>query len=87
MYTEKCRLGMIGLGVMGRNLVLNIADHGFTVAGYDKDKEQTEKLNEEGKDKNIHTFENFKSFIESLEKPKTIILLVPAGEAVRAPLW
>ena len=34
---EKLRLGMIGLGTMGRNLLLNMADHGFAVAGFDKD--------------------------------------------------
>ena len=33
-------IGMIGLGVMGRNLLLNMADHGFSVAGYDKDTDQ-----------------------------------------------
>jgi hypothetical protein len=33
-------IGMVGLGVMGRNLVLNMADHGFPVAGYDKDQSQ-----------------------------------------------
>ena len=32
---------MVGLGVMGRNLVLNMADHGFAVAGYDKDADQS----------------------------------------------
>ena len=35
--TQKSELGMVGLGVMGRNLVLNVADHGFSVVGYDKD--------------------------------------------------
>ena len=34
---QQYAIGMVGLGVMGRNLVLNMADHGFTVAGYDKD--------------------------------------------------
>jgi len=39
------RIGMIGLGVMGRNLSLNMADHGFSVAGYDKDPGKVEALN------------------------------------------
>ena len=34
---QQYAIGMVGLGVMGRNLVLNMADHGFSVAGYDKD--------------------------------------------------
>ena len=41
------QIGMIGLGVMGRNLVLNLADHGFSVAGYDKDSGKVEALNQE----------------------------------------
>ena len=40
-------IGMVGLGVMGRNLVLNMADHGFPVAGYDKDPTKVEALREE----------------------------------------
>ena len=35
---QKYELGMVGLGVMGRNLVLNMADHGFSIAGYDKEE-------------------------------------------------
>ena len=37
MEEQKYKIGMVGLGVMGRNLVLNIADHGYSVSGYDKD--------------------------------------------------
>ena len=37
MKTQRYEIGMVGLGVMGRNLLLNIADHGHSVAGYDKD--------------------------------------------------
>ncbi len=40
-------IGMVGLGVMGRNLVLNMADHGFSVAGYDKDPAKVESLRKE----------------------------------------
>jgi 6-phosphogluconate dehydrogenase len=41
---QQCVLGMIGLGIMGRNLLLNMADHGFTVAGFDKDKDKVDSL-------------------------------------------
>jgi 6-phosphogluconate dehydrogenase len=44
---DSYRIGMIGLGVMGRNLVLNIADHGFSVVGYDKDRGMVKRLNDE----------------------------------------
>jgi 6-phosphogluconate dehydrogenase len=82
MGTEKYRLGMIGLGVMGRNLVLNMADHGFAVAGYDKDKEKAKKLNEEGQGKSVYGFDNIEDFIDSLSQPKTVMMLVPAGKPV-----
>ena len=44
---------MVGLGVMGRNLVLNMADHGSTVAGYDKDQAKVEALRKESEERNI----------------------------------
>jgi 6-phosphogluconate dehydrogenase len=44
---QRYEIGMVGLGVMGRNLVLNIADHGFSVAGYDKDVAKVEALRQE----------------------------------------
>jgi 6-phosphogluconate dehydrogenase len=75
-------LGMVGLGVMGRNLVLNMADHGFAVAGYDKDPEKIRQLNEEGKGKSVHGFEIIEDFINSLARPRTVMILVPAGKPV-----
>jgi 6-phosphogluconate dehydrogenase len=47
------QIGMIGLGVMGRNLSLNMADHGFSVAGYDKDPGKVEALNQESEAQTI----------------------------------
>ena len=44
MTEGKYRIGMVGLGVMGRNLLLNMAEHGFGVAGYDKDPKQVGSL-------------------------------------------
>lgn len=79
---NKSVLGMIGLGVMGRNLVLNMADHEYAISGYDKDKEKADKLNEEGKNKQVQGFENVEDFIDSLDKPKTVMMLVPAGKPV-----
>jgi 6-phosphogluconate dehydrogenase len=82
MDKEKYKLGMVGLGVMGRNLVLNMADHGFAVAGHDKDPEKTQKLNEESKNKPVRGFKKVEDFIESLDRPKTVMMLVPAGKPV-----
>ena len=82
MNNEKYKLGMVGLGVMGRNLVLNMADHGFTVAGYDKDPEKIKKLNTEGKEKKVQGFGKIEDFINSLASPKIVMMLVPAGKPV-----
>lgn len=82
MEKAKHKLGMVGLGVMGRNLVLNMADHGFAVAGYDKDQEKVQKLNEEGNGKQVKAFENVRDFIESLDSPRIVMMLVPAGQPV-----
>lgn len=74
--------GMIGLGTMGRNLLLNMADHGFKVTGYDKSMEQVALLEEEGKPTGTFAFSDIKSFVKSLAKPRAIMMLVPAGKIV-----
>ena len=73
---------MIGLGTMGQNLVYNMADRGFTVAGYDKNELQVKKFNEEAGDKKVKGWSDIKSFVASLQKPRNILLLVPAGKIV-----
>lgn len=76
-------LGIIGLGVMGGNLTLNIVSKGFSVSIYDKVVEKTEKLYEETSGRfEIKPTYTIEEFINSLEKPRKIILLVPAGETV-----
>ena len=79
-------IGMVGLGVMGRNLVLNMADHGFAVAGYDKDKEKIAALKEEGGDRKVFGAESMKAFIGCLKKPRAVMFLVPAGKPVDSVL-
>ena len=74
--------GMIGLGTMGRNLLLNMADHGFKVAGYDKDESKIALLGKESQKANVKGFSSAKEFIESLRKPRAIMMLVPAGKIV-----
>ncbi len=77
-------IGMVGLGVMGRNLLLNMADNGFSVAGYDNDPSKVEALRKEAGKNDIHCTDNLKEFISILQKPRAIILLVPAGAPVDA---
>jgi len=77
-----CVIGMVGLGVMGRNMLLNMADHGFRVAGYDLDKDKVESLHKEAKEHEVFGSTNIPDFINLLQKPRAIMLLVPAGKPV-----
>lgn len=84
---EKYNYGVIGLGVMGRNLLYNIADHNFSVAGFDLDEEKVKELHDGAtsgmKVKGSTTLEDF---VSALEIPRKIILMVPAGKPVDAVL-
>ena len=78
----KCAIGMVGLGVMGRNLVLNIADHGFAAAGYDTDQKQLDAMRKETGDRKIKVAANVADFVALLSKPRAVMMLVPAGPPV-----
>ena len=82
MQEANYSFGMIGLGTMGRSLLLNIADHNFHVAGYDKDAEKGRLLEEEGEGKPVKSFTTLPEFVQSLQKPRSIMMLVPAGRIV-----
>ncbi|HEX8357565.1 MAG TPA: NADP-dependent phosphogluconate dehydrogenase, partial [Segetibacter sp.] len=82
MQENNFSLGMIGLGTMGRNLLLNMAEHGFNVAGYDKDASKVSLLGEEGKNFPVKGFNTLQEFVASLKSPKAVMLLVPAGKIV-----
>lgn len=69
---------MIGLGTMGRNFLLNVAEKGFAGAGYDLDAEKRRLLLEEGAEFDLQTGETLPEFLEKLESPRKIMILVPA---------
>jgi 6-phosphogluconate dehydrogenase len=75
--------GMIGLGVMGRNLLLNMADHGFRVVGFDKDNQKAVAL-ESGATPGttVKGVTSLQEMVQLLETPRKIMLLVPAGKPV-----
>ncbi|MEO7264422.1 MAG: NADP-dependent phosphogluconate dehydrogenase [Ferruginibacter sp.] len=79
---EQYDFGMIGLGTMGRNLMLNMNDHGFSVMGYDKNAAQVEAVTKEAGERTIAATSNLEEFIRSLKTPRSIIMLVPAGKIV-----
>ncbi|HVS51775.1 MAG TPA: NADP-dependent phosphogluconate dehydrogenase [Opitutaceae bacterium] len=79
-------IGLIGLAVMGQNLALNIADHGFQISVYNRTTEKTEKFVAE----NPHTpggvvgTKTLEEFVQSLAKPRKIVILVQAGKGTDA---
>lgn len=84
MKKQKYEYGMIGLGTMGRNLVYNMSDHGYTVMGFDKNNSQVEILQKEAKNDLTNATSNLDEFLNSLNSPKVILMLVPAGKIVDA---
>ena len=86
MKNTEAEMGMIGLGVMGCNLVLNMADHGFAVAGYDRDPVKAAALNQAAGSRKVHGTADLPEFIAALRRPRAIMLLVPAGAPVDAVL-
>jgi 6-phosphogluconate dehydrogenase len=75
--------GVVGLGVMGRNLLLNIADHDFAVAGLDLDPEKAGALEKEAAaGKPVLGTTSTEKFVQALRKPRALMLLVPAGKPV-----
>jgi 6-phosphogluconate dehydrogenase len=75
--------GVIGLGTMGLNLALNIMDHGHTIAGYDKDQDKVVSF-DKGTGREATGVRTITEFVQSLNVPRVIILLVPAGAIVDA---
>ncbi len=77
--------GLIGLGVMGRNFILNVADNGFSSFGNDLDDEKVNALKEEGGDlTKVNATTDIATFVKALAKPRKIMMLVPAGKIVDA---
>lgn len=74
-------LGLMGLGTMGMNLLLNMADHGHNVAGYSRDEAKVTKLVGSELD-NLSGFIDLQEFVKALVRPRVVLLLVPAGAAV-----
>src|SRR5664279_3602284 len=82
MKAKQLEIGMVGLGVMGRNLLLNMADHGHSVAGYDKDAAKVAAFRQEAETRDIRGAADIKEFISLLRKPRAVMMLVPAGPPV-----
>ncbi len=80
----KYDFGLVGLGVMGRNFILNVADNKFSAFGLDTDPTKVQSLRDEGAGKPVDGTTDKRTFIASLSSPRKIMLLVPAGGPVDA---
>ncbi len=79
----KADIAVIGLAVMGQNLILNMDDHGFRVIAYNRSPEKTrEFLSGSASGTNIQAAFSLKELVEGLERPRKILFMVKAGEAV-----
>lgn len=80
---KKADIGLIGLAVMGENLVLNMESKGYTVAVYNRTVEKVDNfMNGRGKDKNFIGAQSLEQLVDSLEKPRKVMMLVKAGAPV-----
>lgn len=85
MFVEKADIGLIGLAVMGQNLALNMSDHGFKVAVYNRTTERMWAFVQgSAANKNIVSAETLEDLVGALQTPRKIMLMVRAGEVVDA---
>ena len=80
---QKADIGLVGLAVMGENLILNMESKGFTVAVYNRTVEKVDKfINGRGSNKNIIGTHTIQEFVDTLRHPRKVMLMVKAGKAV-----
>lgn len=83
---SKQQIGVIGLAVMGKNLALNIESRGFTVSVFNRSREKTDDLIQEAQGKNLVGTYSIEEFVQSLETPRKILIMVQAGNATDATI-
>src|ERR1700751_3193281 len=83
MTTNQCDIGLIGLGVMGENLALNMESKGFSVAVFNRTTEVTDKFaSGRGEGKNIQPTRTVEEFVGAVKKPRKAMIMVKAGAPV-----
>ena len=81
---SKQQIGVIGMAVMGKNLALNIESRGYSVSIFNRTTAKTEEVIQENPDKDLHLQTTIEEFVDSLEKPRKIVLMVQAGAGTDA---
>ncbi|WP_394855001.1 NADP-dependent phosphogluconate dehydrogenase [Clostridium lamae] len=79
---NKSKIGVIGMAVMGRSIALNMADHGFKVSVYNRSKELTDEAIMEDETGNLKATYSLEELIDTLEKPRNILLMIKSGDPV-----
>ncbi|MBZ9686648.1 NADP-dependent phosphogluconate dehydrogenase [Clostridium estertheticum] len=79
---DKQQFGVIGIGVMGKNLALNVESRGLSVSVYDRYAATTDELLIEAKEKNIVGTYSIEEFVNSLQIPRKILIMIKAGKAI-----
>jgi 6-phosphogluconate dehydrogenase len=83
MANSNCDIGLIGLAVMGQNLVLNMNDHGYRVAVFNRTVSKVDSfLENEAKGTNVAGAHSIPELIQALKRPRRVMLMVKAGETV-----
>jgi len=81
---EKSEFGLIGLAVMGQNLILNVESRGFRVSVYNRTTSTMEEFVADNPGRNLHGAATLEEFVESLERPRKVMIMVKAGRPVDA---
>ncbi|MGE7601325.1 NADP-dependent phosphogluconate dehydrogenase [Peribacillus sp. NPDC097675] len=82
----KQQIGVIGLAVMGKNLAFNIESRGYSISVYNRSAAKTDEMMEEAEGKNVVPAYTLPEFVNSLQKPRKILLMVKAGAATDATI-
>ncbi|MFD2209995.1 NADP-dependent phosphogluconate dehydrogenase [Virgibacillus halophilus] len=83
---KKQQIGVVGLAVMGKNLAFNIESRGYSVAVYNRSSEKTDNMMKEAGNKDVAATYSMEEFVDALEKPRKILLMVQAGKATDATI-
>ncbi|HEY5958304.1 MAG TPA: NADP-dependent phosphogluconate dehydrogenase [Polyangiaceae bacterium] len=79
---EKMNFGIVGLGVMGENLAMNIESKGYSVVGFDLDSKKVDQFQTRTANRRAYAARSWADFVEHLEAPRRLLMMVPAGKAV-----
>lgn len=82
----KQQIGVVGMAVMGKNLALNIESRGYSVALFNRTGSKTEEVVKEHPDKNLKGTYSVEEFVQAIEKPRRIVLMVQAGRGTDATI-